>query len=107
MVVTNEYIAKSRITRWRNWLIQAIQKFFRPVKTHDYSQSANGSDYVFEKVAGESRKGYMTAQKRGVKIGDRVLLLQKGKLEEYYIQELNYYSSPNDMWIALLMKLNL
>lgn len=106
MVVANEYIVKFKISHWMNWLAQAIQKFFRSIKIHDYSQSADGSDYVFEKVAGDGRKGYMTAQKRGVKIGDRVLLFREGKLEEYYIQELNYYSSPNDMWIALLMKLN-
>ncbi|MDZ8106525.1 MAG: hypothetical protein RM338_13020 [Nostoc sp. DedQUE12a] len=70
-------------------------------KTHDYSQKICGSDYVFERVK-EGRIGYMTGVGNGVKASDRIILRQGSESYQYQIEEIDYYSYPSDMWIALL-----
>ncbi|MDX2240310.1 MAG: hypothetical protein NW224_06485 [Leptolyngbyaceae cyanobacterium bins.302] len=103
----DDFAIKLRSTGWLNWLAHLLDNFRRQNQIHDYSKLVNGIDYVFEQITDEkNKKGYMTAQKRGVKKGDRVLLMQDGKTREYNIQDLTYYSSPNDMWIAVLVRLD-
>jgi len=101
----NGQVIKSEYGDWMNWVKLLLQHRPNFVKTHDYTKLVHGVDYVFETVCDDPQKGYMTAQKRGVKCGDRILLLKENKIEQYRIQELNYYSSPSDVWIALLVKL--
>ncbi|WP_445635884.1 hypothetical protein NSTC745_00679 [Nostoc sp. DSM 114161] len=70
-------------------------------KTHDYSQQLCGSDYIFERV-NEGTIGYMTGVGNGVKASDRIILQQGSESYQYQIEEIDYYSYPSDMWIALL-----
>lgn len=70
-------------------------------KTYDYTQYISGRDYVFE-LADNQRKGYMTGHGRGIKRGDYIVLCNGSKSCCYQIEEINYYSEPPDMWIALL-----
>lgn len=70
-------------------------------KTHDYSQQLCGSDYIFERV-NEGTIGYMTGVGIGVKASDRIILRQGSESYQYQIEEIDYYSYPSDMWIALL-----
>jgi MioC protein len=72
-------------------------------KTHDYTDQVCGRDYVFEVVDNQGR-GYMTAQRKGVKIGDYILLQQEDKPYQYQVEEIDYYGEPSDMWMALLKK---
>lgn len=91
---------------WICWMTSFLRFWRKRKKIHDYTSSIHGVDYVFEKIGGDALKGCMTAQKQGVKRGDRVLLMQSEKVEEYQIQEITYYCAPSDMWIALLTKVN-
>lgn len=88
---------------WMSWLTKAIQNRQR-VKIHDFTRSVHGEQYAFDRVKDDSRSAYMTAQRKGVRRDDHILLLREGKSEEYRVQELTYYTSPSDMWIALLVK---
>ncbi|MDX2230519.1 MAG: hypothetical protein NW220_12835 [Leptolyngbyaceae cyanobacterium bins.349] len=103
----NQHAIKLSSTGWFGWLARKIHNSYRPKKTHDYSHLVFGVDYVFEHLNELANQGYMTAQKKGVKPGDYVILKQNDTLQKYCIQEINYYSSPNDMWIALLLKVEL
>ncbi|RCJ28234.1 hypothetical protein A6S26_11895 [Nostoc sp. ATCC 43529] len=70
-------------------------------KIHDYSQQVWGSDYIFERV-NEGTIGYMTGVGNGIKASDRIILRQGSESYQYQIEEIDYYSYPSDMWIALL-----
>ncbi|KOP22749.1 hypothetical protein AMR41_30235 [Hapalosiphon sp. MRB220] len=70
-------------------------------KIHDFRGFICGRDYVFEPTDG-LKKGYMTAQCRGVKRGDWIILENNSCFYRYQVEEIDYYSEPSDMWIALL-----
>ncbi|MBG1271847.1 hypothetical protein [Nostoc sp. WHI] len=73
-------------------------------KIHDYSQQVWGSDYVFERLNG-GILGYMTGVGKGIKPSDRIILRQGHESYQYQVEEIDYYSDPSDMWIALLKQL--
>ncbi|MDF5709842.1 MAG: hypothetical protein PUP90_19790 [Nostoc sp. S4] len=70
-------------------------------KIHDYSRQVWGSDYIFERL-NEGTIGYMTGVGNGIKASDRIILRQGSESYQYQIEEIDYYSYPSDMWIALL-----
>ncbi len=72
-------------------------------KTHDYSQLVCGHDYIFEPVDNLTQ-GYMTGQGKGVNCGDCIVLQIGSQVEKYQVEEIDYYSEPSDMWMALLKK---
>jgi hypothetical protein len=77
--------------------------FPRQQKTHDYTCYQIGVDYFFESI-NHGTQGYMTGQGKGIRCGDCLLLgLESGSVA-YQIEDINYYSNPSDMWIALLAK---
>jgi len=75
--------------------------FLRRKRTHDYTHRELGLEYLFE--AAEA-KAYMTGQGRGVRQGDHLLLKKGESVERYRIEEINYYASPPDMWMASLVE---
>ncbi|MCL6436086.1 MAG: hypothetical protein K6T90_18115 [Leptolyngbyaceae cyanobacterium HOT.MB2.61] len=77
---------------------------FKRQKTHDYTRYEQGVDYVFEAIEPNGAKGYLTCQGKGVKQGDYVILRQSDAIIRYRIERIDYYSSPSDMWIALLVQ---
>ncbi|MEC4882649.1 MAG: hypothetical protein SAL70_15120 [Scytonema sp. PMC 1070.18] len=74
-------------------------------KIHDYTQCVCGDDYVFEYAIDNLSKGYMTSQRKGVKRGDIILLKNGFNSDVYQVEDIDYYSEPLDMWIALLQQL--
>jgi hypothetical protein len=70
-------------------------------KIHDYSQLVLGSDYVFERL-NEGTIGYMTGIGKNIKPCDRIILREGCESYQYQVEEVDYYSAPSDMWIALL-----
>lgn len=72
-------------------------------KTHDFTECVYGSDYVFE-VAPEAKEVYMTARCKGVKPGDYIVLQIYSESKKYQVEQIDYYSNPSDMWIALIKK---
>jgi MioC protein len=70
-------------------------------KTHNYSKFSKGTEYEFEWL-NESRRACMTGFGRGITPGDYIILQQDCKPYRYQVEEIDYYSEPSDMWIALL-----
>jgi hypothetical protein len=70
-------------------------------QTYDYTECVGGYDYVFEPIDNLA-KGYMTAQCRGIKRGDYIILRNGSTFQHYQVSEIEYYSEPSDMWIAVL-----
>jgi hypothetical protein len=72
--------------------------------THDYTRFRYGVDYEFEFIKGNSG-AHMTGQGKGIRQGDCLLLKGRASIERYQVMEIDYYSSPSDMWIALLERI--
>jgi len=70
-------------------------------KIHDYSQLVRGRDYVFDPLHG-GLGGYMTATGKGIKPRDYIVLQYGCKSYQYKVEEIDYYSDPSDMWMALV-----
>ncbi len=72
-------------------------------KTHDFTECLQGTDYVVE-FADMLTTGYMTAQSKGVKCGDYIILQIGSESCRYQVEQIDYYSNPSDMWMALIKK---
>lgn len=83
-------------------LIFSESKKNRP-RIHNYTKLTRGEDYLFEPLDG-GMKGYITAQRQGVRQGDYLILLEDNNSFRYIVEEIDYYANPSDMWIALLKK---
>ena len=68
-------------------------------KTHDFSRAVKGQDYLLEPI-GESLRAYMTGYGSGMKVGDYLILREGFDCCRYQVEEIEYYSNPEDMWIA-------
>jgi hypothetical protein len=104
--MVNESAIYSRPGHWINWLSRSSQVKPKRSRTYDYSRALDGVDYMFDSLSAGSGRGHMTSQRSGVKVGDHILLAQDGVTQKYEVQAIDYYSSPEDMWVALLTKLN-
>ena len=72
-------------------------------KTHDFTECVPGTDYVFE-VAENRTTAYMTARGKGVKPDDYIVLQIFSESYRYQVEQIDYYSNPPDMWMALIKK---
>lgn len=72
-------------------------------KTHDFTKCVPGIDYVFE-VAENLTTAYMTARGKGVKPDDYIVLQINSEFCRYQVEQIDYYSNPPDMWMALIKK---
>ncbi len=81
--------------------ILSIPRKYPKHRTYDFTGYVCGRDYVFEPTD-DQKKGYMTAQCKGIKSGDYIILQSGSSSYQYQIEEIDYYSEPPDMWIALL-----
>jgi len=74
-------------------------------KIHDYTDAEYGKDYIFESTDNYAQ-GYMTASGKGVCVDDYIILRKGSQYYRYQVKEIDYYSNPADMWIALLQKVS-
>ena len=82
---------------------QPIKSKYRlETKTHNYTHLVCGKDYVLEKSE-NTGKSQMTATGKNVKSGDCIIITgSDGNSYKYQVEEIDYYSDPPDMWMALL-----
>ncbi len=89
-------------TIWTGLLnVLASQSRQRKAQVYDYTKFISGQDYIFE-VKEDGIKGFMTAQFSGVQSGDYIILSHGSYSRQYQVEEIDYYSEPADMWMALL-----
>lgn len=93
---------------WYMALVAALGRGTRRRQTqtvHNYRHRPP-HEYEFEQLEDENQ-AYMTSQGRGLVRGDYIVLGQNQQVKVYQIQTIDYYTSPSDMWVALLTKANL
>jgi hypothetical protein len=74
-------------------------------RKHDFTQRESGIDYSFH-PKNQNKRGYLTAQNRNIKQGDLIVLEVNHSFKKYEVEEIDYYSSPSDMWTASLIDLS-
>lgn len=84
-----------------NFLIAKLKA--KKQKIYDYTGQVSGQDYVFEPIDDDT-KGYMTAQGKGVAVGDFISLQNGAEVSHYQVEHIEYYSNPSDMWTAVLKR---
>jgi hypothetical protein len=89
-------------TIWTSLLnLFASQPRQRKAQVYDYTKFVSGRDYVFE-AKDNGIKGYITSQLSGVQAGDYIIVNHDSQSCRYQVEEIDYYSEPADMWMALL-----
>lgn len=92
------------------WLTHEVLTSFKLQgnQTYDYTGLIVGRDYVFEVLDNDCDRGYMSARWKSIKCGDYIILANANILgtEKYQVEEIDYYSEPSDMWMALLKRVN-
>jgi hypothetical protein len=73
-------------------------------KVHDYSQLVGGRDYVFELLNG-GMEAQMTGVGKGIKPDDYIILQHGSGSYRYRVEDIDYYSDPPNMWMALLKQI--
>jgi MioC protein len=99
-------IGPQKITLPQNILIGMIgfaQSSRTNSKVHDYTQHQADVNYFIE-PAEYSNQCYMTGQGKKIRPGDRILLQQNQQPQAYTVKQIDYYSNPSSMWVALLEK---
>lgn len=89
------------LLNWFPQIAQPTNKLTKNYKTHDYRHLERGINYFFESLQ-EEMQGCMTGFGKGIKPGDYIILRQGGESYRYQVEEIDYYSDPSDMWMALL-----
>ncbi|MBH8554707.1 hypothetical protein I8751_20560 [Nostocaceae cyanobacterium CENA357] len=84
-------------------LFYPVNRLSKKHKTHDYSQLIWGKDYVFESLS-SGIEGQMTGIGKGIKPRDYIILQRGFETYRYRVEQIDYYSDPSDMWIALLKR---
>ena len=96
----------SALNSTHNWLVKILSlpwTLWHRDSTHNYLGSRWRDSYLFETLE-QGTKGYITAQGRNVQCGDYLILPYGSGSAKYQVEEINYYSNPPDMWIALVRK---
>jgi hypothetical protein len=71
-------------------------------KVHSYQFADMGLEFVLEPATENHGYSLMTAQRFGVRSGDRIAFHDEAGTTEYRVSDIEYYSDPPDMWIAKL-----
>ena len=94
----------SSLLSWFPLLVFPANESKHKHKVHDYSQLVGGRDYVFELLNG-GIEAQMTGFGKGVKPDDCIILQHGCSSYRYRVEDVDYYSDPPNMWMALLKKI--
>lgn len=72
-------------------------------KDHDLRTYKSGCDYTLTLID-QGAKGFITIQKAGIKVKDRLILKVNGELKCYQVEAAEYYLDPDDMGMLLLQE---
>lgn len=102
----NENCESPKTNRLNTYTLNVFNPFFPPKKiTYDFTHQEAGVDYSFESF-NHGIQGYLTGQGGNIKPGVYISLYIDKILHEYEVREISFYSSPEDMWTAHLVKAN-
>jgi hypothetical protein len=80
-----------------------FRRSHRKGRVHHYTSYKCGRDYAFDEIQ-DGSQAYMTAYGYGVKPGDYITICRDKVKIQYKVEQIDYYSNPSDLWIALLVR---
>jgi hypothetical protein len=89
-------------------ILSYLEKYFVATKdkargrVHHYQLADRGVEFVFEPDRENYGYQVMTAQRSGVKSGDRIAFHESSGQQDYLVADIEYYCDMPDMWIAKL-----
>jgi hypothetical protein len=102
----NENLESVKATRLNTHILNVFNAFFPSKKIiYDFTHQEAGVDFSFESF-NHGIQGYLTAQGGNIKPGVYISLCIEKILHEYEVREVSFYSSPENMWTAHLVKAN-
>ena len=81
-----------------------ILKFRKPLRTFHHQLDDRNPEFVIHSIEDQPGFYHMTAQGPRVKLGESIEIEQSGQYRTYQIDDVESYSEPSDMWMALLHK---
>lgn len=84
---------------WMNWR----KPYHRAQTVHDLSHHRDGEDYVLDPVS--ETQAYLTGHAENVRPGDLLVLVHKHSVIQYRVEQIEYYSDPPHLWMALVSQL--
>jgi hypothetical protein len=100
----NENWESAKANRLNTYTLNVFNLFFSPKKiVYDFTHQEAGIDYSFESF-NNGMQGYLTSQGKNIKPGVYITLFVDSTLHEYEVREVSFYTSPEDMWTAHLVK---
>lgn len=82
-----------------------LNQFKRPLKTFHHHPDDVNQEFVIDSI--EDKPGFyqITAQGPRVKPGESIEIEQFGQYLTYQVDNIEYYTEPSDMWMAILHKI--
>lgn len=105
ILLKNIMFRKRAFTNFVDFLrkLGSFRRSFRKPRVHNYTSYKYGKDYAFDEIQ-DGSQAYMTAYGRGIKPGDYITIRREKVKIRYKVEQIDYYSSPSDLWIALLVR---
>lgn len=90
----------------RPFLQDFIVQFRSPFRTFHVNPDDACPECFFDAIEDKPNYYYMTAQGPRVRLGELIEIEQSGQYLTYQVHDIEYYSQPSDMWMAVLHKTN-
>lgn len=81
-----------------------ILKLRTPLRTFHHQSDDINPEFVMNSIEDQPGFYHMTAQGPRVKLGESIKIEQSGQYLTYQVDDIESYSEPSDMWMAILHK---
>lgn len=82
-----------------------LDQLKRPLKTFHHHPDDVNQGFVIDSVDDQPGYYHMTVHGPRVRLGESIEIVQSEEYSTYHVDEIEYYSEPSDMWMAVLRKI--
>lgn len=91
-------ISKQKSSSLQNFIL----KLRTPLRTFHHQPDGINSEFIINSIEDQPGFYHITAQGPRVKLGESIEIEQSGQYQTYQIDDVEYYSEPSDMWMAMM-----
>lgn len=81
-----------------------FHQFRNPLRTFHQNPDDLNPEFVIDSIEGQPGFYQLTAQGPRLRQGESIGIVQSGQYCTYQVDDIEYYSEPSDMWMAVLHK---
>lgn len=90
--------------REKSLLQNLTLKLRKPLRTFHHHPDGSNPEFFLDSIEDQPGFYQMTAQGPRLRIGQSIEIEQSGQYLTYQVDNIEYYSKPSDMWMAVLHK---